>query len=464
MNKTSIYFAVLALLFFAVACKKDKPKYAELLEQNEQYPGGNATTPIHSRDAFGQSAQNLTSDQENQFFVGNSLFNQNWVSAPASTTARDGLGPTFNTKSCSGCHFKDGRGRPPAHYGELNTGLLLRLQFNQKGANGAPLPDPIYGGQLQDQAILGVLPEGQVDVSYEYIEGKFADGETYSLRKPTFSVAEQNYGALTAGISPRVAQQLCGMGLLEAIDESTILAFEDVNDSDGDGISGKANRVWDIENNKMALGRFGWKAIHSSLINQNAGAFIGDMGITSDLFPDQNCPSAQTDCQNAPEGGNPEIVLDRLKDVTLYTQALAVPTRRAHDSSDVLHGKKVFIDAGCAKCHIPSMQTGSSVVSALSNQKIFPYTDLLLHDMGEGLSDHLNEFEATGNEWRTPPLWGIGLIPKVNEHSFLLHDGRARNVMEAILWHGGEAENSKQKVLLLNKEERTALVTFINSL
>lgn len=456
MNRLTI---ILFISLVLTSCKKDvQHDYIHYYEPGEEYSGGNATTTISSRDAFGQAAMGLEDLQENQFFVGNSLFNQNWVSAPASTTARDGLGPMFNAKSCSGCHFKDGRGKPPSFSGEINTGLLFKLIHSSGGE------DPNYGGQLQDQALPGIPVEAKMHISYTQISGVFEDGTTYSLQKPEYSIIDEQYGALQSTISPRIAQQLCGVGLLDAIDVATLMQYVDESDSDGDGISGKLNQVIDDQTGQIGIGKFGWKAGKTSLINQNATAFVNDMGITSNIFPNQSCAPSQTDCSNAIEGGNPEIILERLEDVTLYTAVLAVPIRRNFKTEQVLRGKKIFMESDCATCHRPKMTTGSSSVSSLSNQTIFPYTDLLLHDMGNGLADNAKEFDASGNEWRTPPLWGIGLISQVNEHTNFLHDGRARNLMEAVLWHGGEAEQSKNKILKLNAEDRNALIAFLNSL
>ncbi|MEZ5024128.1 MAG: di-heme oxidoredictase family protein [Chitinophagales bacterium] len=455
---------IVSLLFFA--CEKETvDPLLHYLEDGEEFSGGNATTFLTSRDAFGQAISGLTDAQENSFFVGNSLFNQNWVTAPASTTARDGLGPFFNARSCSGCHFKDGRGRAPDYFGEKSTGFLMRLHGLGTTANGAPMPDLSYGGQLQDQAILDITPEGEVEITYQEIVDAFGDGSNYSLQQPSYSIRQLGYGPMTASIlSPRVAPHMAGGGLLEAISETDILANADEFDADGDGISGKANYVWDDFKQEMALGRFGWKAGKSDLLNQDAAAFIGDMGITSDIFPNQNCSTNEIECQNAADGGQPEIIFDRLMDVVSYTQTLAVPGRRDHDAPPVLNGKRLFFKIGCVKCHTPKFTTGSHAISALSDQTIRPYTDLLLHDMGDALADGATEFRANGNEWRTPPLWGIGLIETVNGHTRFLHDGRARNLTEAILWHGGEGESSKAMFKTLTEEERQDLIQFLNSL
>ncbi len=428
--------------------------------------GGGATIDDSTRDAFSRPLPGLSRQEKRLFFVGNSFFNQSWVAAPASTTARDGLGPLFNSRSCAGCHFKDGRGRPPLQEGESPTGLLLRLSVAGAGDYGAPKPHPIYGGQLQSHAILGVLPEGSLSIHYTEINGQFADGTPYILLMPHYSINAPNYGDLPPDllISPRVANQMIGLGLLEAIPEAAILANADPADADGDGISGKPNYVWDFLRGEVALGRFGWKANQPTLYQQVAAAFNGDIGITSSLFPDQNCTAQQVECRARRNGGTPEIEEDDLLKVVLYAQALAVPAARDAADPQVQHGKALFAAAGCHLCHTPSFTTGAHPIAALSGQVIQPYTDLLLHDMGGLLADNRTDYGADGREWRTPPLWGIGLFETVNGHTRYLHDGRARNLQEAILWHGGEAEQSKQYFLQLSQADREALLRFLRSL
>ncbi len=437
------------------------------LEEGEELSGGQATIFDTTPNAFALPVPGLEREQELLFFVGNSFFNQNWVMAPSSTTARDGLGPFFNSRSCAGCHFKDGRGRPPEFYGENPTGFLVRLSIPGTDIHSEPNTEPNYGGQLQDQAIANIPAEGQVEITYTEIPGTFADGEPYSLRQPTYAIKELAYGDMHPEVltSPRVANQMIGLGLLEAVPEETLLALADPTDTDGDGISGRPNTVWDSFNNRMALGRFGWKANQPHLLQQASGAFLGDIGVTTDLFPTENCTDTQTECQVADHGGQPEIEPDDLLKVVLYSSSLAVPGRRNWDDETVLKGKMLFQQAGCDACHTPKLETGiHPTIPALSHQTIRPYTDLLLHDMGDGLADGRPDFQATGNEWRTPPLWGIGLFETVNGHTYYLHDGRARNIMEAVLWHGGEAGESKNKVLKMSKEERDALIAFLGSM
>jgi CxxC motif-containing protein (DUF1111 family) len=389
------------------------------------------------------------------------------VTAPSSTTGLDGLGPTFNASSCSSCHFKDGRGAPPAGPDEPFLGLLLRLSIPGQDAHGGPLDEPAYGGQFNHRAILGVPAEGTSAVAYEEVPGAFADGTPYSLRRPTYRLADLAFGPIDPAVllSPRTAPFMIGLGLLEAVDEAAILALADEDDADGDGISGRPNRVWDPKTQRTVLGRFGWKANQAGVEQQNAGAFLGDLGITSALHPAENCPPAQTACAAAPSGGAPELDADKLDEVTYYARLLAVPARRDFEDPEVLRGKALFRDAGCAACHVPVLVTSAlDGFPELAGQTIRPFTDLLLHDLGEDLADGRPDFLAGGREWRTPPLWGIGLIGVVNDHTLLLHDGRARGFAEAILWHGGEAERAREAFRTLGASDRAALIRFLESL
>ena len=428
--------------------------------------GGDTTAFTTTRNAFGLSARNLNNEQRRTFAVGNSFFRQNWVTAPASTKARDGLGPTFNALSCSSCHLLDGRGKPPDGPDDGERGLLLRLSIPGANEHGGPLPEPVYGGQLQDRSLVGVPSEGEFVILYQEVPGLFADGGTYSLRSPTYQFRGLQFGPLHPDtlVSPRVAPAIVGMGLLEAIPETDITAAADPDDSDGDGISGRVNMAWDERKGLLSLGRFGWKANQPSVEQQTAGAFLGDLGITSSLFPDENCTETQANCVAAPNGGSPEIGAERLAKVVLYTQTLAVPAMRDINDTQVLQGARLFNQAGCAACHTPQHTTGPHELEAVSNQTVYPYTDLLLHDMGTELADGRPDFDASGQEWRTPPLWGIGLVETVNGHTMFLHDGRARNLTEAILWHGGEGAASRDAFKAMTKEERDALIRFLESL
>ena len=457
-KSTTILFA-----FSLLACEQSTESSKE---PDNLYLGGEGTIFDNTGKAYSLPLRNLAIANSQDFFVGNSLFNKNWVSAPATATVRDGLGPFFNTTSCSACHFRDGRGRPPEE-GEELVGLLFRLSIPGNGEHGGPLGDPIYGGQLSPKALTGLTSEGDVEITYETLSGTYLDGEAYSLQKPKYKILG-NYGELTNGymISPRVAQGVYGLGLIEAISEADILRNEDKNDSDQDSISGKANYVWNIEKKQKELGRFGWKANQPSLKQQTAGAFLGDMGITTSMFPNENHNISELD--TLPNGNHSdteyELIDTDLKKVVLYIQTLAVPARRDFNLDNVKDGQNTFSKINCTKCHTPSFTTGSHEVAELSNQTIFPYSDFLLHDMGDDLADNRPDFLADGHEWRTPPLWGLGLQEKVNGHTRLLHDGRARNFEEAILWHGGEALNSKNEFTRLPKEERQNLISFLESL
>ena len=426
--------------------------------------GGDTTAFTAGSNAFELSARNLTNEERRTFEIGDSFFTQNWVAAPSSTEARDGLGPTFNAQSCSSCHAHDGRARPPTGSDDPVRGLLLRLSVH--GPDG-PVPDPVYGGQLQDRAIIGVEVEGRIGIEYEEVAGVYPDGTTYSLRKPIYSILDLAFGPVDPDImvSPRIAPAVMGMGLLEAIPEARIRELADPDDADGDGISGRPNEVWDIRRNELALGRFGWKSNEPTVEQQAAGAFRGDIGITSTLFPDENCPSAQNSCASAINGGSPEVPDERLRKVTFYVQTLAVPAMRDVDDPEVERGARLFVKANCAACHTPRHVTGGDhPIPALRDQVIFPYTDLLLHDMGDGLADNRPDGLASGSEWRTPPLWGIGLVETVNGHTMFLHDGRARNLEEAILWHGGEALESRNHFMGMPKSDRDALLRFLRAL
>ncbi|EGA66315.1 putative thiol oxidoreductase [Vibrio brasiliensis LMG 20546] len=408
------------------------------------------------------------------FSVGNSFFRNPWVQAPASTDARDGLGPLFNTNGCQNCHIKDGRGHPPEADDLHAVSMLVRLSIpamtpEQKKAyiKDGVIPEPTYGGQLQDFALQDQVAEGKIEITYHEIPVTFADGTQVSLRKPNLSITQLGYGEMhpQTQMSARVAPPMIGLGLLESIPDQTLKAWADEQDKNGDGISGKINLVWDVRSNDFAIGRFGWKAGQPNLMQQNAAAFNGDVGLTSNLFPNENCTSKQTICRDLPNGGSPEVSDNILNFVEFYSQHLAVPVRRNVDLPEVKLGQQLFAKAGCESCHKTNVKTAvREDLPALSNQTIHPYTDMLLHDMGPGLADNRPEYLANGQEWRTQPLWGIGYTEEVNGHTYFLHDGRARNLMEAVLWHGGEAEMAKQKVLKFNQKERDALIAFLNSL
>ena len=433
--------------------------------------GGATSVFVFDGNAFSKPATNLSLTRRENFFIGNAFFKNPWVSAPSSTTARDGLGPLFNTSTCQSCHIKDGRGRPPKA-DEIMTSMLIRLAVEQKQALDLPksqsaLPDPVYGHQIQNRAIAGVDPEASVHIEWQEKRYALNENESVSLRVPKIMIRDLAYGPLHDDIrlSARTAPAMIGMGLLEAVPISMLEDIAEQQAAQNNGVSGRLNRVWDIKRQTTVAGKFGWKAGQPNVRQQVASAFAGDMGLTSNWFSQQPCTSTQTVCNSAPNGGQPEVSDEILDLVTFYSKTLAVPARRNIEAKEVQRGEQLFHQIGCVVCHVETLHTGDDPdFPELSKQEIHPYTDLLLHDMGEGLSDHSAEFLATGQEWRTPPLWGIGLLNTVNGHTNLLHDGRARNVEEAILWHGGEAKPAKENYVGLSPPERDALLQFIDSL
>ena len=434
---------------------------------------GGATTKIipraslGDRSAFAFPAENLPLTRRDSFFVGNSFFRNAWITAPASTAARDGLGPLFNANACQSCHVRDGRGRLPEGREQMATALVRVSQPGQASVQAGVVPDPVYGDQIQNHSINDVPSEARVHIEWHEQEGEFADGSKYRLRRPEAVFEDLGYGKPEQPMlrSIRVAPVVIGIGLLDTIDTDALLANEDPDDADQDGISGRANRVWDRQLKKTVPGRFGWKAGQPTSLQQVAAAFAGDIGISSSLFPGQTCTPTQQGCGQSPNGGSPEVSDEILEFVNFYTKTLAVPARRAHDDPTILAGEALFNQAGCNSCHVDTWQTGEDeAFPELSGQEIHPYTDLLLHDMGEGLADHRPEFAASGSEWRTPPLWGIGLVSRVNQHTRFLHDGRARNLEEAVLWHGGEAQAAQTFYTALDKADRRRLIAFLRSL
>ncbi|MEL7164987.1 MAG: di-heme oxidoredictase family protein [Pseudomonadota bacterium] len=450
-------------------------------EQFEGNPAGAATVRvIDNRNAFSQPSGNISFEKELDFKVGNGLFKKLWVSSPSSTLASDGLGPLFNARSCQRCHLKDGRGHPPEGPEDSATSMLMRISI----PGGATIddikdyiatqPEPAYGGQIQDFSIAGVPAEANISITYTEEVIELSGDETASLRTPQYDLTNLGYGALhpDAMISPRIAPQMIGLGLLDAIPAADILALADPDDADGDGVSGRPQIVMSTEYGVPMLGRFGLKAGKPSVWEQSAGALAGDIGISTTLFPagSGDCTDLQTKCRAAPNGNttihdNAEISDVGLELVSFYSSNLGVPARRDTDDPQVLRGKQVFYETGCISCHTPKHVTHRlDGQPEQSFQLIWPYTDMLLHDMGPGLADNRPEARANGQEWRTPPLWGIGLTETVSGHTYFLHDGRARNLLEAVLWHGGEAEPHKRSVIDMPPPDRADLIRFLESL
>jgi CxxC motif-containing protein (DUF1111 family) len=459
------------------------PNTFDAPEKFEAMQGGAGTsTRKPSRDSFSHSNSKLTFEEELSFKVGNGLFKKLWTSSPSSTQASDGLGPLYNARSCQGCHLKDGRGRPPRP-GDEAVSLFLRLSIppqteDQKQALAAKnilsVPEPTYGGQFQAFAVTGLQSEGRFDIELEDIEVPLSGGEMAVLQKPTYKIRDLGFGEMHPEtlISPRVAPPMIGLGLLQAIHPGDLEALADPEDLDGDGISGKVSRVRDPRTGELSIGRFGWKASNPTIRAQTAGAFSGDIGISTPEKPDNygDCTEVQAACRNLPQGEQTHLGVSEAPDpvmdlVTFYSENLAVPVRRDVGDPEVLKGKRVFHETGCASCHQPKYVTRKDAENLAHRfQLIWPYTDLLLHDMGEGLADNRPVGDATGEEWRTPPLWGIGLTKTVNNHTRFLHDGRARNLLEAILWHGGEAQQARDSVVAMSPEDRHSLIRFLESL
>ncbi|VDC33107.1 di-heme oxidoredictase family protein [Pseudogemmobacter humi] len=453
-----------------------------LPEPFEAMPGGAATVRLRANaDAFSIFSANMPFAHEMDFKLGNALFRKTWVAAPSSTKASDGLGPLYNARGCQDCHLKDGRGHPPEGPQDGRVSMFLRLSLPGGPAPEgiaewlATQPDPVYGGQLQDFAAPGHRAEGRMEIDWNETPVTLADGSVVMLRQPEYSISTPGYGELHPDLmlSPRVAPQMIGLGLLEAIPAADIIALADPDDQDGDGISGRISIVPSQEFGVPMLGRFGLKAGTPTVRQQSADAFSGDMGLSTPVVPDPwgECTPAQSDCRAAPHGQEPgirdglEVDLQSLDLVAFYARNLGVPERRNPDAPQVLRGKEIFYGLNCTGCHNPKFVTHRlKGQPEQSFQLIWPWTDLLLHDMGEGLADNRPEGRASGREWRTPPLWGIGLTKQVSGHTYFLHDGRARSILEAVLWHGGEAEAQREAVIALPTEDREALIAFLESL
>ncbi|WP_296999963.1 MULTISPECIES: di-heme oxidoredictase family protein [unclassified Thalassospira] len=453
---------------------------------NPSFPGG-ATTWLKpdGRNAFTHYSANMSFEKRLDFKLGEALFQRLWVTAPTRTKAADGLGPLFNSRACSGCHIRNGRGHPvDENDSEAGaTSMLLRLSIPPQTTEQlrdhldgklATIPDPVYGGQFQDFSIPGIHAEGRVKVTYTTTDVLLAGGETVTLRNPTYEMTDLANGPLHPDImvSPRLAPPMIGLGLLEAIPDSTLMAASDPQDEDGNGISGRLNQVWNISKSEMAIGRFGWKAGMPTLDQQNQNAFQFDIGLSTPLYPNASgdCTTAQTDCITAPDGDDDEFegleVHSVMTDLVLYyARNIAPPARANANDADVLVGETIFAAIGCASCHTPRYVLPERAdMPEQSGQVIWPYTDLLLHDMGDGLADHRPEAQASGTEWRTPPLWGIGRAQDIDPRARFLHDGRARTILEAILWHGGEAKAARDAVTRMPPSERSQLLAFLKSL
>ncbi|QGY42133.1 c-type cytochrome [Maribellus comscasis] len=446
------------LIAFFASCTKEVETVPTKIEGEKA--GGETTVYLQSSTAISSPAPNLTADNLEKHLKGDAAFEDIFVSGDSPVNG--GLGPIFNNNSCISCHPGDGRAAFPTGLNDI-SGFFFKISVPGTDENNGPAPVQGFGTQLQHQANYGYAKEAEMAVEYKNIEMIFDDGTAITLKKPVYSIINP-YTALPANVmlSPRIGMPVFGLGLLEAISEDDILANADMNDMDGDGISGKPNYVWDPVSETTALGRFGWKAGTPSVLVQSAGAYNEDMGVTNPVKPVESS-YGQTNGDNTEHAV--ELDMETLDNVTFYAMTLGVPAGRNFDNPEVIQGRKLFEKINCTACHIPSFTTGHiEGIPEISNQKIYPYTDMLLHDMGDGLADNRPEYLANGKEWKTRPLWGIGLTNLANGHTHFLHDGRAANLTEAILWHGGEAEKSRDEFMKLSKSERDALLTFLNAL
>lgn len=426
---------------------------------DERLSGGLATVFDETSKAFTNAVDGLSERDAIIHGLGDKSFEQTFVTAPAPVNS--GLGPVYNNVSCISCHHNDGKGTPTV--GASNSSMLFRMSIPGTDEHGGPLIVTGFGAQLQDKASVGKQPEVKIDISYTDLPVTYPDGSIVTLRNPHYTVM-QSYIPMPSSymLTLRLAPPVFGAGLLENIPEQTILSFADEDDKDKDGISGKPNYVYNAYTKKTELGRFGLKANNPSILVQVAGAYQQDMGVTNYVFPQE---SDYGQLQDDGDKDDPELPDTLLNAVAFYVKSLAVPARRNVLDADIKKGELLFTQINCSGCHKPTIQTGVDVtLPQLSSQRIHPYTDLLLHDMGDALADNRPDYKATGKEWRTTPLWGIGLFQKTNGTPYYLHDGRARSIEEAILWHGGEAENSKNAFMQLSKDDRDRVIKFLNSL
>lgn len=423
-----------------------------------------APLPADAREALSQPLPGLSAEENERFRRGRSLFRQSWVVAPAADSEVDGLGPLYNRLACISCHTKNGRGGAPAEPGQRMQSMLVRLSVPGRDPHGGPKPHPAYGDQLNEEGIPGVPGEGRAELHWQESRVTLAGGEMVILRAPRLRFVELAYGPLANALaSPRVSPHVAGLSLLESVPAETLERL--AHQPQPDGIRGRVNRVWDRQAGATVVGRFGLKANAPTLRQQIAGAFVGDMGITSPLFPNENCQPGQTACRQAPSGGHPELSDAQLDEVEFYLAHLAPPPRRRADAPEVKAGEALFAGLGCAACHLPSLPGGDHPkYPRLSKQTVAAYTDLLVHDLGPALADHRPDYQANGHQWRTAPLWGLGLLAAINEDVGLLHDGRARTAQEAILWHGGEAKAARDRYRRLAPADRARLLTFLDSL
>lgn len=418
--------------------------------------------PARNRQAFTQPLPGLDDAARERFVAGAGVFTRSWVVAPARDEAFDGLGPLHSRLACVSCHPRNSRGLAPATPQQRLQTMLIRLA--QTTPDGGSQAHPVYGDQLHEEAVPGVPAEGRAGIAWETHSFRFPDGELVELRRPQVVLHALAYGPLQpALLSPRVGPAVAGLGLLEAVPEAHLLAL--AAQPNADGVHGRVNRVPVHEGSGFAPGRFGYKAAAASLREQSAKAMLGDLGITSTLYPQPSCTAVQTACLVAPGGGTPELQPEQLDVLTFYLSQLAIPGPVTPADTDtaknLAEGAALFESTGCALCHRPHLPVTPGLVPG---DQIAAFTDLLLHDMGEGLADGITEHQAGPRDWRTAPLWGLGLVGLIAGEEQYLHDGRARTLQEAILWHGGEAERARERFVALTPQARQALLEYLRSL
>jgi CxxC motif-containing protein (DUF1111 family) len=410
----------------------------------DERQGGANTVDDRTAMAFTHPSPGLSDDDLATHETGRGPFDFHWEPPQ--------LGPLFNNNACFGCHGGNGRGLSEIGPEQPVSEALVRcsLPTGVPDVPGGAVGVPGLGTQLQDHST-GGLPEVNVALSWTEHAEMLDDGTIVPLRAPVVVVTKPDGSSLPADTlySYRQAPGVFGLGLLAAIDDATILALADPDDADGDGISGRANMVWDVTTSSTVVGRFGHKANAPNLRQQVAAAFVNDMGLTNQMFPEPD--------------GSRDVADLQLDQTVFFIQTLAVPAA-ADLNAAAMRGRDLFVELGCASCHQITLVTGDSPLPMLAHQTIHPYTDLLLHDMGDGLADHRPDFAASGSEWRTPPLWGLGLVQVVSAGATFLHDGRARTIEEAILWHGGEAAPAHDAFRSATKADRDALIAFLNTL
>lgn len=432
------------------------------------------TTKVKDKTVFMQQVRDLNDEEQDSFMLGKSFFTIPWIEAPSATTARDGLGPLFNSNTCINCHPKNGRASLLTKNNTLSRAYVTRLSIPSRNTRldkaelmySGFVAEDTYGSQISINGVPGVKYEAKPNLIYTRVPIIYPDGRKIFLKQPLSGVSSQlkdlQYGIIhkNVSITNRLAPALVGLGLLEKITDEQILENEDINDTNQDGISGKANIVYSPQNKDFRVGRYTYKASAASVLEQSGAAANNDMSLTNILFPNENCTKNQKECLEAPKGDNLgnsitfDLPLKRLEAIAFYLSNLRIPKSNITEKK----GEELFSQIGCVQCHTASF-------TLEDGYKVKPFSDFLLHDMGEGLSDGRSEFKATPREWRTAPLWGIGkYILTLKKEPDLLHDGRAKTIEEAILWHGGEADEIKKNFMNLSQKEREKIINYIKEL